>query len=61
MGGKYKVRAIIDSASTSTIISDGLLKLIPDVKKLVVPTSLTFSGVVNGSAGYEGLIKGLSL
>lgn len=43
--GGYKVRAMIDSGSTTTMISTGLLDILPGVKQMVKPTSYTFMGV----------------
>lgn len=48
--GKYKVRALLDTGSTNTLISTGLLeKFSPDVK--VTPTSLSFAGVAEHGTG----------
>lgn len=45
---RYKVRAVVDSGSTGTLISDCLLKKLPALQKLMKPTSLGFWGVGNG-------------
>jgi hypothetical protein len=43
--GGYKCRAMIDSGSTTTMISTGLLSKMPGMKEKVKPTSFTFFGV----------------
>ena len=59
--GAYKVRAIVDSGSTTTILSSALVVLMPEVKRKMAPTSLTFSSANNGKDKYEGLIGGVTL
>ena len=41
----YKCRAIVDSGCTTTMISSGLIDLMPNVKATVSPTNLGFFGV----------------
>lgn len=61
VGGKYKVRGIIDSGSTSTIISTALLEKMPEVYRRVLPTSLTYVGVNEERQHYHGLLQDLDL
>ena len=42
--GGYKVRAIVDTGSTTTIISRGLLECMPEVLSKLQATSFTFKG-----------------
>ena len=41
----YKCRAIVDSGCTSTMMSTGLVDLMPELKPLAKPTSFAFFGV----------------
>lgn len=45
VGGAYKVRAVVDSGSTTTLMSTGLLAKMPGLKNKLKPTSLGFYGV----------------
>ena len=56
---KYKVRAVVDSGSTGTLISDSLLNKMPAIKSQLKPTSLGFWGVGNGRMQYEGILYDL--
>lgn len=58
---KYKCRAMLDTGSTTTLITTGLLKHMPALQDKVNKTSLTFSGVSQGGENYEGLIQDLVL
>ena len=42
---KYKTRALLDSGSSTTVLTTGLLAHMPDLKKKLRKTSLTYSGV----------------
>ncbi len=59
--GKYKVRAIIDSGSTTTIISSGLAEKVKGLERKVHPTKLSFLGVNEATYNYCGLIRGLKM
>jgi hypothetical protein len=54
--GGYKVRAMIDSGSTTTMISTGLLDLMPSLKAKMKPTSYTFMGVGENRMSYAGIL-----
>ena len=51
-----KERAMIDSGSTTTMISTGLLEYFPEVKKMIKPTSYTFMGVGENRMQYKGML-----
>ena len=61
LGGKYKVRAVIDSGSTTTLMSTGLLDKMPDIKARLKPTTLGFYGVGEGKTSYQGLLYELEV
>jgi hypothetical protein len=50
--GGYKCRGMIDSGSTVTMISTGLLERIPELKAKMKPTTFTFFGVGENSMKY---------
>lgn len=52
----YKVRAMVDSGSTTTMISTGLLDLMPQLKAKMKPTSFTFMGVGENRMNYAGML-----
>lgn len=52
----YKVRAIVDTGSTTTIISKGLLDCMPETATKLQATSYTFRGVGGKSQQYEGML-----
>lgn len=54
--GGYKVRAMIDSGSTTTMISTGLLDQMPQLKAKMKPTSFTFMGVSEDRMKYSGML-----
>ncbi len=58
LGDTYKVRAILDTGSTNTIMSHGLYKLLSGLR--LVPTSSGFRGV-NAGAQYVGIIEALNM
>ena len=58
---KYKSRVILDTGSTTTVVSKALLKQMPEVLKLCQPTALTYSGVDAGSKSYDSIIPNLQL
>ena len=41
--GRYKLRAVVDTGSTSTIMSSGLFRLLDKLE--LIPTSTGFKGV----------------
>ncbi len=41
----YKCRAIVDSGCTSTMMSTGLVDMMPELKALAKPTTFAFFGV----------------
>ena len=45
LNGEVKVRAMLDSGSTTTVISQGLLDKLPALKRRVKATSLTYKGI----------------
>ena len=61
IGTKYKARAIIDSGSTTTLLSTGLLDKMPDLKEKMKPISLGFYGVGEKKMEYAGMIYELDL
>ena len=56
---KYKVRAVMDTGSTGTIISEGAYNLMNDIP--MQPTSAGFSGVLQGRDQYNGILEKLRL
>lgn len=56
--GRFKLRAIIDTGSTTTIMSSGLYRLLDKLD--LVPTSTGFRGV-NGRDQYDGILEQLPL
>ena len=58
---KYKVQAVIDSGSTTTLLSTGMLDKMPDLKKKMKPTSLGFYGVGEKKMEYAGMIYEIDL
>ncbi len=61
IGTRYKARAVIDSGSTTTLLSTGLLDKMPDLKEKMKPTSLGFYGVGEKKMEYAGMIYELDL
>lgn len=61
IGGQYKVRAIIDSGSTNTILSSGLMKEMKELQVTMKPTSQTFLGVAEQRLSYAGILPSVSL
>ena len=61
LGGMFKVRAMVDSGSTTTVISSGLLSECWSLKELMTPTNLGFRGVGDASSKYNGILKNLEL
>ena len=62
MNGVYKVRAVVDTGCTNTVISTGMYNLIRCDSITVSPTTSTFKGVNPGvSSQYEGIIQKLEL
>lgn len=61
VGAKYKVRAVIDSGSTTTLLSTGMLDKMPELKKKMKPTSLGFYGVGEKKMEYAGIIYEIDL
>ena len=59
MGNEYKIRAVMDTGSTTTIMSEGLFNELPNLKKHLQPTSFSFSGVSEGRDTYVGIIPNL--
>lgn len=47
---------MIDSGSTTTMISSGLLEHLPGLKQLMKPTSFTFMGVGEDRMKYKGML-----
>ena len=56
--GRFKIRGVIDTGSTTTIMSSGLYRLLDKLE--LVPTSTGFKGV-NGRDQYDGILEQLSL
>lgn len=60
LNGEVKVRAMIDSGSTTTVISQGMLDKLPALKRRVKSTSLTYKGI-DGEKGrlnyYNGIVE----
>ena len=59
--GGYKCRAMIDSGSTTTMISTGLLDLMPELKAALKPTTYTFFGVGEQRLKYAGILYNLKM
>ncbi len=60
LGGTYKVRALCDTGSTTTVMSSSLLDECWSLKELVAPTNLGYKGV--GPLGnYHGILKGMEM
>ena len=59
LDGKYKVRGVLDTGSTTTIMSKGAYDLLPGVG--LQPTSTGFSGVGEHRDQYKGIIPALSV
>lgn len=55
----YKSRAMVDSGSTTTMLSTGLLDMMPELKQKVKPTSYTFMGVGENRMTYKGMLYGV--
>ena len=55
------MRAIVDTGSTTTIISRGLLECMPDVLSKLQATSFTFKGVGGDSRQYAGILPKVQL
>lgn len=45
VGGKWKVRAMVNSGATTTMISSGLLALLEGLDAKLHPTSFSYFGV----------------
>lgn len=56
-----KIRAVVDARSTTTLISIELLDKMPNVKKLMRPTSLGFNGMGEKKLGYKRMLYDLDL
>ena len=54
--GQYKVRAIIDTGSTSTLVSTALLAKLGAWQAKMKPTSQTYHGVDEQPRQYAGVI-----
>jgi hypothetical protein len=61
LDGKYKCRAVIDSGSTTTLLSTGLLDKMPKLKEQLKPTSMGFYGVGEEKLVYNGMLYELEL
>ena len=57
----FKVRAILDSGSTSCLISTAYLEMMPELRKLMKSTVMTYSGVDESNQCYAGIINKVSL
>lgn len=57
----YKVRAIVDTGSTTTIISKGLLDCMSETAPKLQATSYTFRGVGGKSDRYAGMLPKVKL
>ena len=55
----YKCRAMVDSGSTTTMISTGLIEMMPELKARIKPTSYTFMGVGEERMTYTGMLYGV--
>jgi hypothetical protein len=56
VANKYKVRAMVDSGSTVTLMSSGLFKQLTALKDQLKPTSLGFYGVGKERLQYDGIL-----
>jgi hypothetical protein len=61
IAGKYKVRAMVDSGSTVTMMSSGLFNKMSALKGMLKPTTLGFYGVGDNKRKYEGILYELGL
>ena len=55
------MRAMVDSGSTTTLISSGLMDKMPELRKQLKPTSLGFYGVGEEKLTYEGMLYELEI
>ena len=53
---RYTVRAMVDSGSTTTMISTGLLDFMPQLKTKMKPTLFTFTRVGENRMNHAGLL-----
>lgn len=58
LGGDKKIRAVLDTGSTNTIMSHACAKLLNLSMK---PTSFGFSGVSQGKEQYKGIVQDLEV
>jgi hypothetical protein len=58
---KYKVCALINSGSTTTLLSTGMLDKMPNMKRKMKPTSLGFYGVGEKKIEYAEIIYKIDL
>ena len=56
VGGKYKVRAMVDSGSTVTLMSSALFKKMSALQGALKPTTLGFYSVGDQKLKYEGIL-----
>lgn len=61
LAGTYKVRAMVDSGSTTTLLSSGLLERMPALAKELKPTSMGFFGVGEQKLSYDGMLYDLEV
>lgn len=61
VAGKYKVRAMVDSGATVTMMSSALFKKMTALSGHLKPTTLGFFGVGEQRMKYEGILYELGL
>jgi hypothetical protein len=61
LDGKWKCRALVDSGSTTTMLSTGLLRLMGSLKDSMHATSFGFFGVGEEQLKFSGILYNLSV